>query len=120
MTEPRRIVVIEDSNDLVFMLTHELEHCFPNVEVVTVEADVERVLDVRFWRAGDVAIVDYMLPNTDGRTVLEWMAAHVPFVRRVAWSAVPVDVVGDLGAHAQLQKGVPMVELGAAIRGDDG
>lgn len=119
MPEPRRVVVLEDSHDLSLMLYHELTYSFPHAEVVTVETDFDQVLDPQFWREGDVAIVDFMLPYTSGQVILEWMVAHVPFVRRVAWSAVPSDVTGDLSAHVHLQKGVPMAALVEAIRGDD-
>lgn len=110
-----RVLVVDDQEDLAELLSQNLE--MAGAEVVKVTSDFDGLFDVEAWDGVDVAVVDVMLPYVDGRDLLEWMERHVPRVRRVAWTAMGVDLLGDVHAHAVLQKPSPLEDIISAVHG---
>jgi len=87
----RKIMVIEDDLDVAMMLGEHLRHVAPGADVEVVTSLFDLLLDKNRWVGVDTAIVDLGLPVIGGRAILRWMEAHVPEVRRIAWSASPFD-----------------------------
>lgn len=111
------VVVVEDNSDLAFMVSQEIVYHEPDAVVTRIMSDFDRIFDPVFLGSLTAAVVDIMLPNADGRDILHRLAVEAPWVRRVAWSAMPKEILGEIDAHVILQKPGTMRELMEAIRG---
>lgn len=100
-----RIVVVDDSVDIADMLAVALR--LEGLDVESVSNGFGKLRNVSRWDGVDAAIVDLNMPGeVDGNALIDWMARHVPHVRRVVYTAWPreqADPVAGL-ADAFVQK----------------
>lgn len=109
-----RIAVIDDANDVALALVALLiDYGF---DAVALDPPGYETVD---WETFDVAVVDLLLGDVDGRDVLAWLAAYAPQVRRVAMSGIESWLValGPL-AHATLGKPFWAADLERILRPD--
>lgn len=99
------VLVVDDEPSIGQWLTVMLE--LEDIEVSVAEENFDALLTAEPWTGIDVAIVDLMLPGATGAAILAWLAAHLPKIRRVAFSASAVGLAAlPIGAaHAYLLKG---------------
>lgn len=112
-----RILIVDDDRDLLEQLQIVLTN--QKYEVKTV-ADGEAALDELFDRTYDLVLLDIMLPERDGLSVLKEVrqsGISTPVLMLTARGAVEDKVIGlDYGADDYLAKPFSMAELLARVR----
>ncbi len=112
-----RILVVDDEQTLLDQLKHALEEQRYMVET---SLDGEEALDKLFENPPDLIILDIMLPNQDGLSVLREIrraGITTPVLMLTARVAVDDKIKGlDLGADDYLAKPFSLDELLARIR----
>lgn len=85
--EKVRVKVIEDSEDLAYLVNSILEED-EGLEVELVTRNFDRLLSREPWAGCDVALVDFMLPGITGYDILRYLHGELPDIRRVLFTAV--------------------------------
>jgi len=82
----RRILVVDDEPDMLFMTRLFIEQAFPGVHVDTAETgpDALRLLEKSTY---DAVVSDYRMPKMDGLEFLMQAAARIPADRRILMTA---------------------------------
>jgi DNA-binding NarL/FixJ family response regulator len=121
---PIRVMIVDDHQVVRLGLRGYLG-LQPDIEVVAEAADESSTLDeLERLAAGDglpdVALLDLMLPGSDGITVLSQMQERFPAVRVVTVTTSPererVSAALQAGAVGYVLKGAPADEIAVAIR----
>src|SRR5258707_389990 len=102
MAEPLRVLIVEDSEDDVFLLARELrrEGFTPTIERVDTAETMNLALDGHHW---DLILCDYSLPGFDGAEALALChkrGVDIPFI--VVSGAIGEEVAVKMmkaGAH---------------------
>ncbi|MER7501505.1 response regulator transcription factor [Nonomuraea pusilla] len=117
MTEPARLLVVDDEPALREALQSSLE--FEGYKVTTAD-DGQAALDELAREAYDAVLLDVMMPRLDGLTACRRLRAagnHVPVLMLTARDAVGDRVSGlDAGADDYLVKPFELDELLARVR----
>ncbi|MGA7876501.1 MAG: response regulator, partial [Desulfoferrobacter sp.] len=112
-----RILIVDDDLDLLGQLERALLEQKYDVKTV---ADGEAALDELFDRTYDLVLLDIMLPERDGLSVLKEMrksGINTSVLMLTARGAVEDKVAGlDYGADDYLAKPFSMAELFARVR----
>ena len=120
MTEPIRVVLVDDHAMFRTGVRAELENAADEVSVVGEAADVEEAVQVIAKTEPDVVLLDVHLPGGGGTQVLRDVGAKHPEVRFLALSVSDAaeDVIGTIrgGARGYVTKSITGEDLVAAIR----
>lgn len=110
----RRVRIVEDNEDIAFMLGAMLIDA--DLDVVYTTADFEQLLTTDPWARIDVAICDLMLGPVDGITILRYLRDEHPHIRRIAMTAALTEGVVATGvAHRVLTKPFVTADMIEAI-----
>jgi DNA-binding NtrC family response regulator len=109
------VLIVED-NEMIMRMVTQMCEIEPGVVVRSGGADAGLLIDVRAWEGVDVAIVDLLLPETDGETLLDWLAEEAPHVRRIAMSGSGAWRLDKANAEVKLLKPFLIDELLEALR----
>jgi diguanylate cyclase (GGDEF)-like protein len=118
-SRPPRIVVVDDEPSVLEMLRLRLESM--GATVITVPGG-ENTVPVARAQAPDLILLDIMMPDIDGLTVIRQLKQddathHIPVIFMTARDEMDSRVLGlDLGAHDYVTKPFNTVELIARIR----
>jgi DNA-binding response OmpR family regulator len=104
-----KVVVVEDTVAIADMLAMALE--FADVEVIKVTSDFASLLTPEPWRGVDAAVIDLMLPDVDGESIVRYLAAEHPSLERVVLSAVAHQREGLADLATCLSKPVDPADL---------
>ena len=107
----RRLWVVEDTPEILRLLTEELEHCGFHVLGAPDGAAFLAALSRGGEPVPDLVLTDYLMPGADGVAVLEGVRRHWPGVPVVLLSATPHGMSGSdsgLGFDATLLKPVDL------------
>jgi two-component system response regulator TctD len=120
MTEPQRILVIEDDADLAVAIQRSLEL---NGFAVTVARDGGEGLRLQRQRPFEIVVTDIFMPETDGVEVITRLSREFPGTKIVAMSGRPerrridyLQFAHQFGADRVLQKPFNLDELISAVR----
>jgi DNA-binding NarL/FixJ family response regulator len=106
-TEPATVVIVDDDEDLCELLSVRLRQS-GRFAVVDTAADTRSAVDVIAEAAPDVVLLDLLLPDGDGRSVLPHLAATAPRSMVVVLSGLDASETAGpalaAGAFAYLQK----------------
>jgi DNA-binding NarL/FixJ family response regulator len=80
-----RVVIIDDDDEVRTAMELVLIHLLP--DVVNVASHHPDNYDAIDWEGCQVAVIDLMMPDRDGESILAELAQHHPDVYRVAWTA---------------------------------
>jgi DNA-binding NarL/FixJ family response regulator len=120
MTDPTRVVLVDDHAMFRTGVRSELENAGDEVSVVGEAADVEEAVAVIAKAEPDVVLLDVHLPGGGGTEVLRQVGAKHPGVRFLALSVSDAaeDVIGTIrgGARGYVTKSITGEDLIAAIR----
>lgn len=116
---PKRILLVEDEQDIVDLLQHNLEA--EGYEILTA-SDGDRALEMVESEPLDLVLLDIMLPEKDGWEVLREIRAnpairHLPVIFLTAKDSEVDEVVGlELGADDYIVKPISIRKLLARVR----
>lgn len=117
---PVRVVLADDSPDFRDLLAMRIAK-IADVELVAAVGDGQSAVEAVSAHAPDVALLDVSMPGVDGFEAARRVRETAPSIRVVLLTGHPTDRVADdaeaVGADAVVQKGTPMRELLAALRG---
>ena len=120
MTDPTRVVLVDDHAMFRTGVRSELENAGDAVTVVGEAADVEEAVRVIAKTEPGVVLLDVHLPGGGGTEVLRQVGAKHPEVRFLALSVSDAaeDVIGTIrgGARGYVTKSITGEDLVAAIR----
>lgn len=122
--EPLNIVVVEDDIRIADWLAQGLR-LFEELEVRTITSHFEGLIGNGQWDLVHAVLCDWSIPYFDTAKFLEYLAEEKPHVRRVLFTAYPLDSVRTDLADVILQKPAGLEEIcraltsGAATRGED-
>jgi DNA-binding response OmpR family regulator len=120
VSDPARILVVEDEPDVARLIKHSLERT--GVYAVDVVGTGDAALEAVGQRRPDLMILDLMLPSMDGAEVCRLVRARhgrsgVPIIMLTARSSEAERVAGlDLGADDYVTKPFSLRELAARVR----
>jgi two-component system chemotaxis response regulator CheY len=101
-----KILVVDDSNTILKMVTRKLTEC--GHEVVGTGQDGEEGIRLFREKQPDLVLLDITMPNKDGRACLEEIIAFKPSAKVIMLSSVSTDDVMNeclkLGARAFISK----------------
>lgn len=109
-----RILIVEDENDLVELLSYTLIR--DGYDVITA-ADGETALQRATYEHPDLVLLDVLLPGLDGFAVCELMRSHdatrsIPVVMMTSWTTSHARELGrELGAQDYITKPFSIREL---------
>lgn len=119
MTNRRKILVIDDEQDICDLTKLLLERCGHEVVCETDSRSALRVLDTQMF---DIVITDMLMPDRDGLEVMADVRRNHPAVRIIASSGGGrvssnsyLQIARKSGAHALLPKPFTHKELIASI-----
>ena len=120
MTNPQRILVIEDDADLATAIQRALElHGY----AVTLAPDGRQGLELQRQQPFEIVVTDIFMPETDGVEVVTRLAREFPGTKIIAMSGRPersrIDYLRfahQFGADRVLQKPFALDELVSAVR----
>lgn len=104
---PYRILIVEDENDLVELLSYTLVR--DGYDVITA-GDGEAAFKRATEEHPDLVLLDVLLPGLDGFAVCELMRSHdatraIPVMMMTSWSTADALKMGrELGAHDYITK----------------
>jgi signal transduction histidine kinase/DNA-binding NarL/FixJ family response regulator len=107
----RRLWVIEDTPEILQLLTDELSHCGFRVHGAPDGAAFLAAMARDGEPVPDLVLTDYLMPGADGAAVLDGVRRHWPGVPVVLLSATPLGMGGNgspLGFDATLLKPVDL------------
>lgn len=110
-----QVVIVEDTPDILRLIDYILSGD-RDIEVVGTYRNVKDAL-YHDWVNADTAIVDWMMPENRGDTLLAWLKKTHPHVRRIMLSAAVTPDRTRADAHAFVQKGGDFQELVRAVKG---
>lgn len=120
MTDPTRVVLVDDHAMFRTGVRSELENAGDSVTVVGEAADVDEAVKVIAKTEPDVVLLDVHLPGGGGTEVLRQVGAKHPDVRFLALSVSDAaeDVIGTIrgGARGYVTKSITGEDLVAAIK----
>ncbi|HEX6195387.1 MAG TPA: response regulator transcription factor [Jiangellaceae bacterium] len=120
MTDPTRVVLVDDHAMFRTGVRSELESAGDSVTVVGEAADVGEAVQVIAKTEPDVVLLDVHLPGGGGTEVLRQVGAKHPDVRFLALSVSDAaeDVIGTIrgGARGYVTKSITGEDLVAAIK----
>jgi DNA-binding response OmpR family regulator len=115
--EPRRVRIVEDNDDIAFMLARQIESDAPHLDATMTTTGFPELLAPEPWEGIDAAVVDVMLPGISGIDILRWLAEYRPGIRRVAMTAGLIEATEATGyAHCVLIKPFHTRDLVEALR----
>jgi CheY-like chemotaxis protein len=104
---PIRVVIVDDTEDLRFLLRHALERA--GMEVVGEAGDGRAGIEVVSETQPDVVLLDLAMPVLDGRAALPRICREAPDARVVVLSGFGADLMSEelleLGAFGYVEKG---------------
>jgi len=110
VARPVRVVIIDDTEDLRFLLRTALTRA--GLEVAAEAADGRAGIEVVREEQPDVVLLDLAMPVMDGRAALPHLRSAAPSARIVVLSGFGADLVSDemlaLGADGYIEKGHPL------------
>ena len=120
MSEPLRVVVVDDHRMFRTGVRAELDAAASGVLVVAEAEDVASAVEATLRHRPDVVLLDVHLPGGGGATVLREVLATAPDIRFLALSVSDAaeDVIGVIraGARGYVTKSITGEELADAIR----
>lgn len=95
---PDRVTIVDDDPGARALVVTMLLLTVPDMDVREAAGQAEaKLLD---WRHGDVALIDWRLPDGSGTVLASWLQATAPLVRLVVFSGAEVAAVrADLDGH---------------------
>jgi DNA-binding NarL/FixJ family response regulator len=104
---PIRVAIVDDTEDLRFLLRHALER--GGMEVVAEAGNGVEGIDVARETQPDVVLLDLAMPVLDGRDALPRIRREAPTARIIILSGFEADLLSDelfrLGATGYIEKG---------------
>lgn len=104
---PIRVAIVDDTDDLRFLLRHALERA--GMEVVGEAGDGVEGIAVARATQPDVVLLDLAMPVLDGRAALPRIRHDVPAARIIVLSGFGADLLSEqlleLGADGYIEKG---------------
>jgi len=104
---PIRVAIVDDTEDLRFLLRHALER--GGMEVVAEAGDGRQGIDAVRETRPDVVLLDLAMPVMDGRAALPRIRQEAPEARIIVLSGFGADLLSDellaLGADGYIEKG---------------
>lgn len=82
----KRILIVDDDRDILFLLTHSLKRAAPNIEVVTA-VDGQAALAELDKKTFQVLITDHMMPELTGLRLAENIREKFPHMRILLMTA---------------------------------
>lgn len=98
MKREARILVVDENEDIRYIITHTLEKM--GHEVLHVESGQEAVLAMASQRFG-LAVVDLKMRDLGGQKAVMEMHRHDPQMRIIVVTGAPDTAIGELRATAQ-------------------
>lgn len=112
------VVVIEDNADIALWVTQALSFVGDfNVKCVT--ANFDALIGNGQWDNIDAVLSDWHLGTFETERLLEWLARNRPHVRRVVFTAFPIDQVRRDIVDCVVQKPASMDKLAQALMEDN-
>jgi DNA-binding NarL/FixJ family response regulator len=104
---PIRVAIVDDTEDLRFLLRHALER--GGMEVVAEAGNGLEGIDAARETQPDVVLLDLAMPVLDGRAALPRIRREAPRARIIVLSGFGADLLSDellaLGAVGYIEKG---------------
>ena len=104
---PIRVVIVDDTEDLRFLLRHALER--GGMEVVAEAGDGREGIEAVRHTQPDVVLLDLAMPVLDGRAALPRIRRDAPEARIIVLSGFGADLLSEelmaLGADGYIEKG---------------
>ena len=104
---PIRVAIVDDTEDLRFLLRHALER--GGMEVVAEAGNGVEGIDAAREHQPDVVLLDLAMPVLDGRAALPRIRREAPTARIIILSGFGADLLSDelleLGATGYIEKG---------------
>jgi len=104
---PIRVAIVDDTEDLRFLLRHALER--GGMEVVAEAGDGRQGIQAVRDTQPDVVLLDLAMPVLDGRAALPSLRREAPRARIIVLSGFGADLLSDellaLGADGYIEKG---------------
>jgi DNA-binding NarL/FixJ family response regulator len=104
---PIRVVIVDDTADLRFLLRHALERS--GMDVVGEAGDGKQGIEVIRATRPDVVLLDLAMPVLDGRAALPRIRREAPGARIIVLSGFGADLLSDqlldMGADGYIEKG---------------
>jgi DNA-binding NarL/FixJ family response regulator len=118
VSRPWRVLLVDDSEDLRFLLRVKMES-WEQFRVVGEAHDGESAVEMAAQHQPDLVMLDLAMPGMDGLQALPLIREAVEGVRVVVLSGFDQGVMAakatEAGADGYLEKGVPMDELGIVV-----
>ena len=118
MSEPVKVLIVDDSRDLRDLLGIKVE-MWGGYEVVGLAADGEEAVDLAKRHQPDLVLLDLAMPKMDGLQALPLILDAVPGVRVVVLSGFDRGAMADrameAGAHRYVEKGLSTRELSTVV-----
>jgi len=104
---PIRVAIVDDTEDLRFLLRHALER--GGMEVVAEAGNGLEGIEVARETQPDVVLLDLAMPVLDGRAALPQIRVQAPTSRIIVLSGFGADLLSDellqMGADGYIEKG---------------
>lgn len=104
---PIRVAIVDDTEDLRFLLRHALER--GGMEVVAEAANGLEGIDAARETQPDVVLLDLAMPVLDGREALPRIRRDAPAARIIVLSGFGADLLSEellqMGADGYIEKG---------------
>ena len=118
MSEPVKVLIVDDSRDLRDLLGMKVE-MWGGYRVVGLAADGEEAVDLARKHQPDLVLLDLAMPKMDGLQALPLILDAVPGVRVVVLSGFDRGAMADrameAGAHRYVEKGLSTRELSSVV-----
>lgn len=96
------IILVDDDTDITRIIEKYLGWVDQRVDAVAHDMGTAMKLDE--WETAKLAIIDFHLPDGDGKQLCEWVRAHYPDVVRVLLTGRPELLRGVEFAHYVFSK----------------
>jgi DNA-binding NarL/FixJ family response regulator len=113
LPRPIRVAIVDDTEDLRFLLRHALER--GGMRVVAEAGDGRAGIEAVRETQPDVVLLDLAMPVLDGRAALPRLRRDAPNARIIVLSGFGADLLSDellaLGADGYIEKGHPISRI---------
>lgn len=112
-----KIVLIEDDLDVANTVSQALRYVAKDLDIRVVTTDFMKLPRNGQWDDIDAILCDWSIPDFDTGEFLSFLAREKPHVRRVVYTAFPIETIPPDNIDQILQKPLAMGDIVRALHG---
>lgn len=113
-----RVVIIEDDPGIAGWVAEALRF-IAGMEVKIITANFSKLIGNGQWDGIDAVLCDWQLQDFDTSKLFEYLAAERPHVRRVVYTAFPLDQIPRDNVDQVLSKPLSIDTIARALMGEN-